>query len=153
MVVHKPYQPFDGVTQQRASLSSSNCPCVQAGQRQPDPTSRASQELPADVGSQPSRQQSLPFGVRPLFATPQSGGGAQAGAAVGDALRHTASGVNLPEGLTLDDLLRLGEEIVPAPEGGAGTAGGGSRLEGLSPMQLAAFLAAKVRHPVVCWPT
>ena len=89
--------------------------------------------------------------MRPLFATPQGSGAPQAGAAAA-ALRQTMSGVNLPEGLALEDLLRLGEEIVPAPKGEvAGHAAGfGSKLEGLNPMQLAAFLAAKVRHQPVC---
>ena len=116
---------------------------MQAGQWQAGPASRASQELPADVGLQ--HQGSLPYGVQPLFAAPQSAGPntARAGSGAVDALRQTASGVVMPDGLTLEDLLRLGEEIVPAPEGGAAPAAG-AKLEGVDPMQLVAFLASKV---------
>ncbi len=128
------------------------CPCKpwlaasQAGQWQAGPASRASQELPADVGLQ--HQGSLPFGVRPLFAAPQSAGPntARAGSGAVDVLRQTASGVVMPDGLTLEDLLRLGEEIVPAPEGGGSGAAqaSGPKLDGVDPMQLVAFLASKV---------
>ena len=67
-----------------------------------------------------------------------------------EALRHTVSGVNMPDGLTLDDLLRLGEEIVPAPDSSSTAAAeAGAKLEGLNPMQLVAFLASKVLLPAV----
>ena len=121
--------------------------CLQAGQWHADPTSRASQELPADIGAQ--QRDALPFGVRPLFAAQQSAGPSalRAGSGAVDSLRQTASGVVMPDGLTLDDLLRLGEEIVPAPEGGSGAAAGlGAKLEGVDPMQLVAFLASKVSY-------
>ena len=130
-----------------AVSSLTQCRSPQAGQWHAGPTSRASQELPADVG--PPQRNALPYGVRPLFAALQSAGPSASRAGSGvvvDSLRQTASGVVMPDGLTLEDLLRLGEEIVPAPEGGSSGAAPalGAKLEGVDPMQLVAFLASKV---------
>ena len=123
------------------------CDDLQAGQWQAGPTSRASQELPADVGPQQQRHP-LPLGMRPLFAAPQGAGPSAAtrtSSGVAETLRHTVSGVNMPDGLTLEDLLRLGEEIVPGPnDNTVAAAEAGAKLEDLNPMQLAAFLASKV---------
>ena len=56
-----------------------------------------------------------------------------------------AAGFRLPDGLDLEDLIRLGEEVVPMP--GADEKGPTRRssLESISPMRLAAYLASLVR--------
>ena len=65
------------------------------------------------------------------------------------AAAFSAASFRIPEGLDLDDLIRLGEEIVPMTHGDANA--GGSKednrlsLDTISPMHLAAYLASKVR--------